>query len=138
MRISGKLCLIMILFVAVALAAPWQTPPQAKVDYSKVVGDWALEVNAGQEFYYLPLLLRLKDGKLEGTLSEQNGMFKDTPLTAIEFDGLVLKFEAKTPTPPDGAERPIKFDLKLTTAKLEGLVKIEDLGMSVPVTGVKK
>ena len=138
MRILQKLRFMLILFAAVALAAPGQTPPQAKVDYSKVVGDWALEVNAGQEFYYLPLLLRLKDGKLEGTLSEQNGMFKDTPLTAIEFDGQVLKFEAKTPTPPDGAERPIKFDLKLTTAKLEGLVKIEDLGMSVPVTGVKK
>ncbi|MDP2915862.1 MAG: hypothetical protein Q8O91_10470 [Candidatus Aminicenantes bacterium] len=138
MKIATKFGLMMILLGAVALAAPAQNPPPAKVDYNKIVGNWSLEVNAGQEFYTLPLVLKVTDGKLEGTLSEQNGMFKDAPLTSIEFDGQTLKFEAKTPTPPDGAERPIKFDLKLAADKLEGLVSVADLGLSVPVTGVKK
>jgi len=138
MKIAMKFSLMMILSAAVALAASAQNPPPAKVDYNKIVGTWSLEVNAGQEFYYLPLVLKVTDGKLEGTLSEQNGLFKDTPLSAIEFDGQTLKFEAKTPTPPDGAERPIKFDLKLSADKLEGLVSVADLGMSVPVTGAKK
>jgi len=138
MKIAMKFGLTMILLAAVALAAPAQNPPPAKVDNNKIVGNWSLEVNAGQEFYYLPLLLKVTAGKLEGTLGEQNGMFKDVPLTGIEFDGQTLKFEAKTPTPPDGAERPIKFDLKLAADKLEGLVSIVDLGISAAVTGAKK
>jgi len=138
MKSSMKLGLMLILGAAVALAAAEQTPPQGKVDYAKVVGTWTLEVNAGQEFYYLPLVLKLSDKKLEGLLSEQNGYFKDVPLTAVEFDGQVLKFEAKTPTPPDGAERQIKFELKLAGDKLEGLVAIPDLGISAAVTGARK
>lgn len=138
MKIATKFGLMMILLGAVALAAPAQNPSPAKVDYNKIVGNWSLEVNSDQGFYYLPLVLKVTDGKLEGTLSEQNGMFKDAPLTGIEFDGQTLKFEAKTPMPPDGAERPIKFDLKLAADKLEGLVSVADLGLSLPVTGVKK
>jgi hypothetical protein len=127
-----------MLILSAALAGFGQNPPQAKVDYNKVVGNWSLEVNAGSEFYYLPLVLKVTEGKLEGTLSETNGFFKDVPLAAVEFDGQLLKFEAKTPTPPDGAERTIKFELKLAADKLEGQVIITDLGMSVPVTGAKK
>ena len=138
MKIATKFGLMMILLGAVALAAPAQNPSPAKVNYNKIVGNWSLEVNSDQGFYYLPLVLKVTDGKLEGTLSEQNGMFKDAPLTGIEFDGQTLKFEAKTPTRPDGAERPIKFDLKLAADKLEGLVSVADLGLSLPVTGVKK
>ena len=138
MKIAMKFGLMLILLAAVALAAPAQNTPPVKVDNNKIVGNWSLEVNAGQEFYYLPLVLKVTAGKLEGTLSEQNGMFKDVPLTGIEFDGQTLKFEAKTPTPPDGAERPIKFDLKLASDKLEGLVSIVDLGISAAVTGAKK
>jgi len=136
MRTPLKLGFMLIL--SAALAGFGQNPPQAKVDYNKVVGNWSLEVNAGSEFYYLPLVLKVTEGKLEGTLSETNGFFKDVPLAAVEFDGQLLKFEAKTPTPPDGAERTIKFELKLAADKLEGQVIITDLGMSVPVTGAKK
>jgi hypothetical protein len=138
MKTVQKLGPMMILLAVAVLALAAQNPPQAKVDYNKIVGAWSLEVNAGQEFYYLPLLLKVTDGKLEGTLSEQNGMFKDVPLTNLEFDGQTLKFEAKTPTPPDGAERPIKFELKLVDGKLEGLVSIVDLGLTAAVTGAKK
>ena len=138
MKAPLKLAILMILSAAVASFAAMQNAPQAKVDTGKIVGNWSLEVNAGSEFYYLPLLLNITDGKLGGTVSESNGFFKDVPLTAVEFDGTLLKFDAKTPTPPDGAERTIKFELKLAADKLEGQVAIPELGMSVPVTGAKK
>jgi len=113
-------------------------PAGQKVDLTKVAGSWSLEVNAGEEFYYLALDLKVKDGKLEGGLSEQNGMFKDAPLANIEFDGTTLKFDVKVPTPPDGGERLVKTEMKLAEAKLEGMLTISDMGLSAGVTGVKK
>jgi hypothetical protein len=127
-----------ILAVVALLAFALPAPARQKVDPNKVAGSWSLEVNAGGEFYYLTLDLKVKDGKLEGGLSEQNGMFKDAPLAAIEFDGTTLKFDVKIPTPPDGAERLVKIEMKLVDAKLEGILTITDMGLSAGVTGVKK
>ncbi len=126
------------LAIAVLLALVLAAPAQQKVDPNKIAGSWSLEVNAGGEFYYLTLDLKVKDGKLEGGLSEANGMFKDAPLASIEFDGTTLKFDVKIATPPDGAERLVKTEMKLANAKLEGMLTIADLGLSVAVTGVKK
>ena len=86
----------------------------------------------------MTLDLKVKDGKLEGGLSEQNGMFKDVPLTNIEFDGTTLKFDGKIPTPPDGAERLVKTEMKLAAGKLEGVLTLPDMGLTAGVTGVKK
>jgi len=128
-----------ILFAAAALLLVAGTAPaQQKPDPGRVAGAWALEVNAGGELYYLTLDLRLKDEKLEGGLSEQNGMFKDVPLANVEFDGTTLKFDAKIPTPPDGAERLVKSELKLGGGKLEGVLTVVEMGLSAGVSGVKK
>jgi hypothetical protein len=123
---------------ALALAFVAPVPAQQKPDLGKIAGAWALEVNAGGEFYYLTLDLKAKDGKLEGGLSEQNGMFKDVPLANVEYDGTTLKFDVKIPTPPDGQERLVKTELKLVADKLEGLLTLPDMGMSVGVAGTKK
>jgi hypothetical protein len=138
MKISTKLSLATVLLLVFALAVPAQNPPQKKVDHSKIIGLWALEVDAGGEYYYLILELKLEAEKLGGGLSEQNGMFKDVPLSNIEFDGQTLKCEAKTPTPPDGAERLIKIEVKLVDNKLEGLITVPDLSVSAGVSGTKK
>jgi hypothetical protein len=127
-----------VLAAAALLALGLAAPAQEKVDLDKVSGSWSLEVSAGEEFYYLTLDLKVKDGKLEGGLSEANGMFKDAPLANIEFDGATLKFDVKVPTPPDGAERLVKTEMKLVAAKLEGMLTIADMGLSAGVTGVKK
>lgn len=127
-----------VLATAALLALVLAAPAQQKVDLNKVAGAWSLEVNAGGEFYYLALDLKVKDGKLEGGLSEANGMFKDAPLASIEFDGTTLKFDVKIPTPPDGTERLVKTELKLVAAKLEGMLTIADMGLTAAVTGVKK
>jgi hypothetical protein len=131
-----KFSLLTMLMVLIALAAPAQETK--KVDFSPLLGIWALEVDAGGEFYYLTLELKLVEGKLEGGLSEQNGLFTNTPIFNVEFDGQTLKFDSKTPTPPDGAERVIKTEVKLVDKKLQGMITIADLGMSVALTGTKK
>jgi len=104
----------------------------------KLLGSWALEVNAGDALYYLSLDLKLTEGKLGGVLSEQNGIFTNVPLTEIEWDGTTLKFMANTPTPPDGAVLPIKTELKLVDGKLAGTITIVEMGMTAPVAGTKK
>jgi hypothetical protein len=127
-----------VLAAAALLVLVLAAPAQQKVDMNKVAGAWSLEVNAGGEFYYLTLDLKAKDGKLEGGLSEANGMFKDAPLANVEFDGTTLKFDVKIPTPPDGAERLVKTEMKLVAAKLDGVLSIADMGLSAGITGVKK
>jgi hypothetical protein len=111
---------------------------QDKPSPDKIVGAWALEVNAGGENYYLTLELKLVDGQLAGGLGEQSGMFTNVPLTAIEWDGGTLKFNVKIPTPPDGQERLTKCSMEYKDGKLAGSITIEDLGLSAPVTGTKK
>ncbi len=109
-----------------------------KPDYDKIVGTWSLEVNAGNEFYYLTLELTVNEGKLGGKLSEQSGMFKDAPLLEPVFDGQTLKYSVKIPTPPDGAERLVNSEMRLADNKLDGTLTVQDLEMTVPVTGTKK
>ncbi|MGB8951988.1 MAG: hypothetical protein WCC06_04900 [Candidatus Aminicenantales bacterium] len=118
----------------------WIVPLQSQdqVDFSKIIGSWDLEVNADSEYYYLLLEMNLVDGKLEGGLSEQGGIFTDSPLSNILFDGENFNFEVTVPTPPDGAERVVKGEFKLVEGKLEGTLIVADLGAEAPTTGTKK
>ena len=124
--------LALILAIGLPLAA------KDKPASDKLVGDWAVEVNAGGENYYLTLAFKVTDGKLEGGLSEQSGMFTNVPLTAIEWDGTVLKFACKIPTPPDGTERGTKSEMKYQDGKLAGTITIEDMGLTASMTATKK
>ncbi|MGD0783557.1 MAG: hypothetical protein ABSA30_11930 [Candidatus Aminicenantales bacterium] len=111
---------------------------QNKPSPNMLAGSWAVEVNAGGESYYLTLDFKVTDGKLEGALSEQSGMFTAIPLTAIEWDGTLLKFGCKIPTPPDGTERATKSEMKYEADKLTGTITIEDMGMTAAMTATKK
>lgn len=138
MKIAAKIGLMMMLTAALAVGAPVQNQPKPKVDYTPLVGQWALQIDAGGEYYFLVLELKLNAGKLEGQLSEQNGLFTNAPLSNIEFDGQALTFDTKTPMPPDGAERLIKTEVKLVAGKLEGMLTVVEMNLSVPLTGTKK
>ncbi len=131
---------IAVLAAAVLFVLPLaaQQQPAPKPDYAPLIGVWALEVNAGGEYYYLTLEFKLTEGKITGALSEQNGAFTNVPASNIEWDNTVLKFDFKSPTPPDGAERLIKSEFKSVGGKLEGMMTIPEMGMSVPATGTKK
>jgi hypothetical protein len=134
MRTSAKLVIGAACAVLFAAGLPAQTPGP---DPTPLLGQWLLEVNAG-EIYMLPFTLKLVDGKLAGTISEQSGMFTDVPLTDLSWDGTTLKWGAKTPTPPEGAERPIKGEFKLDKGNLAGTLVVEELGLTAPVVGTRK
>lgn len=127
-----------LLVAALALALVAGLAAQVKPDPTPLLGQWLLEVNAGGESYFLPLELKLVEDKLAGSLSEQSGMFTNVPLSAVVWDGALLKFEATIPTPPDGAERLCKSEFKLVEGKLVGTLTVEEMGLSAPTTGTKK
>ena len=136
MRIKPAGLIVLVLFL---LGLGGQAAAQSqKPDSNKIVGTWSLEVSAGNEYYYLTLELTVQEGKLAGKLSEQSGMFKDAPLLEPAFDGQILKYSVKIPTPPDGVERLVKSEMTLVDNKLEGTLTVQDLEMTVPVTGTKK
>lgn len=131
---AKNILLAAVLATVLAAGLPAQT---AQPDPAPLLGQWLLEVNAG-ESYFLPLEIKLVEGKLAGTISEQSGMFTNILLTAIAWDGTTFKFEAKIPTPPDGAERPVKGEFKLDQGKLVGTITVEEMGLAAPTTGTKK
>ncbi len=114
-----------------------QTAP-AKVDNSKIVGAWQLEIDADGTYYYLSLNILENAGRLEGAVSEVSGMFKDVPLAEIVFDGEKLTFKFNSPTPPDGASREVGAELKLVQGALEGMVRVPDLAVSAPAKGARE
>ncbi len=135
MKSSSRLIPAVLAFILVSsIPLIAQNKPAAE----KLAGSWAVEVNAGGENYYLTLDFKVTDGKLEGALSEQNGMFTAVPLTGIEWDGTLLKFDCKIPTPPDGTERATKTEMKYQDDKLAGTISIEDMGMTAAMTATKK
>jgi hypothetical protein len=126
------IALALILAIGMPLAA--QNKPAA----DKLVGTWTVEVNVGDQVYYLILAFKVADGKLEGALSEQSGVFTNVPLTALGWDGTVLKFDCKIPTPPDGTERITKSEMKYQDGKLAGTITVEETSTTASMTATKK
>ncbi len=98
---------------------------------SKLTGDWQVVVEAEGQYFYLSLTLKEVEGKLEGTISEASGFFKDVALTNIKLEADSLHFEFTAPTPPDGLARQVVADLKITAdyEKMEGSLYVPDLGV---------
>jgi hypothetical protein len=125
------------LFLVLALFSyPHQA--QAKADYGQILGTWKVEIDAGEQFYYLALVLKVSEGKLEGTVSESQGSFTDVPLANILLDGDKLNFEFTCPTPPDGIERLVMAEFKVGVDKLEGTVSVPDIQAVVPATATRE
>ncbi len=122
-------------FVIGAMSVPGFCEQAA--DYSKILGLWDLEVNAGGQYFYFKLTLETAEGILSGKVGENSGMFADLPLDTVEFDGEKLTFEVKAPTPPDGSEKVWKGDLKVDADRLAGTVYNAEIG-AVSVTGKRQ
>mgnify|MGYP000181161102 CR=1 FL=1 len=121
-----------ILFALIIFTSSVFMAMMRQADHSKVVGDWEITIDAEGEYYYLSMPIIEEDGKLAGTVSEMNGFFVDIPITDIVYDGENFNFQFIAPTPPDGMERIIKAEFKLETDIMEGLIILEDLGISAP------
>jgi hypothetical protein len=142
-RTIPTLALTVALAAGLALALPQQSPapkPVAKPDNGKVVGDWNLDVFAGGMTITLNLTLAEAEGKLAGKISEPNGMFTDVALTGIQYDGETLTYDISVPSPPDGAVKTWKTELKVGEDAVEGGISNAEAGMSATITGkrVKK
>lgn len=111
---------------------------EKKVDRGMVLGTWELEVDAGGEYYYLTLVISETEGALGGTISDKYGMFTDVPLKDVQFDRESLTFEMTVPTPPDGLERIVITEMELEGDGLVGVMNVEELGVSAPVTGKRQ
>jgi len=103
-----------------------------QADFSKVIGDWEIELDAEGEYFYLSMTVKEEEGKLASSISEASGFFVDVPLTDIVYDGENFNFQFSAPTPPDGMERIIKGEFKVGTDQMEGLIIVDDLGLSAP------
>ena len=64
----------------VLMAAAASFAGQGSVDLGKVTGTWAMEIDAGGEYYYLSFTLTRTDSELEGTVSEMHGCFGLRPV----------------------------------------------------------
>ncbi|HYA48677.1 MAG TPA: hypothetical protein VEG35_03170, partial [Burkholderiales bacterium] len=107
----------------------------AKPDLTKILGTWSLDIDAGGEVITLNLVLEAPQGKLAGKISEPNGMFTDSPLANIEYDGENLAYDIAVASPPDGAVKTWKTQLKVGADVAEGVIANADTGMSANVAG---
>jgi hypothetical protein len=138
-RTIPTLILSVALAAGPALALPQQSPAP-KPDNAKVVGDWSLDIIAGGTAITLNLTMAEAEGKLTGKISEPNGMFTDAPLTGIQYDGETLSYDISVASPPDGAVKIWRTELRLGEDAVEGNISNAEAGMSATVTGkrVKK
>lgn len=123
---------ILIVFAAMIFTSTLIFAAVVQVDHSKVVGDWEIELDAEGEYYYLSMTVKEEEGQLTGTMSEASGFFIDVPMSDIVYDGEKFNFQFTAPTPPDGMERIVKGEFTVQTDQMEGLIIVDDLGISAP------
>ena len=128
--------LALICFVALALAPP-AVPGQAAPDNSKVLGSWDVEIYAEGQYFNLILVMEEAEGKLAGTISEKMGMFTDSPLTNVRFDGTTLAFEISVSSPPDGLVKTWAVEAVVGEEVMEGTVSNAELGMSATLSATR-
>jgi hypothetical protein len=133
-RMIATLGLALAVLAGLGLALSQQSPAP-KPDRAKVLGTWTLDIDAGEMTITLTLVLQEADGKLAGKISEANGMFTDSPLSNIEFDGENLAYDINVPSPPDGVVKVWKTELKIGADTAEGAIANADSGMTATVTG---
>ena len=138
-RTIFTLSLALALLAGLGLALP-QQKAAPKPDLGKILGTWSLDIDAGGSTITLTLVLEATDGKLTGKISEPNGMFTDSPVTNIEYDGESLAYVISVPSPPDGAVKDWKTQLKVGADVADGDIANADSGMSATISGkrVKK
>jgi hypothetical protein len=132
-RTIMTLGLALILLAGVASAFP-QENPASKPDRSRILGTWLLEGYAGEMVISMTLVLEEAEGKLAGKISEATGMFIDSHLGNIAYEGETLTYDINVSTPPDGAVRTWKTRLKIGADAAEGEIYNADLGMSLAIS----
>lgn len=108
------------------------------IDFSKITGDWEIELEAEGEYYYLDMTIEESEGKISGTISESSGFFYDIELENIEYDGENFSFTFDAPTPPDGMERTVGGEFEMGETNIEGFINVPDLGIYAAAIATRK
>lgn len=111
---------------------------QEKPAFSTITGAWKLEVYAGDQTYYLNLVVTEENGQLAGKISESMGTFTDVAISEIFFDGVAFRFSFVSPTPPDGSSRTVKADFKVAQNAMGGTVTVPDLDVVADAKGTRE
>ena len=135
MRISS--IPVVLATAAIALSLALSPLAQEKADTGKILGTWNLEVFAGDQTYSLVLNISEANGQLAGKVSESMGTFTDVPISEIFFDGVAFRFSFISPTPPDGASRTVKADLKLNQDTMGGTISVPDLDIVIDASATR-
>ena len=128
---------VVLATAAIALSLALSPLAQEKADTGKILGTWNLEVFAGDQTYSLVLNISEANGQLAGKVSESMGTFTDVPISEIFFDGVAFRFSFISPTPPDGASRTVKADLKLNQDTMGGTISVPDLDIVIDASATR-
>lgn len=127
-----------VLLLLIIAGAAGQSFSAIQTETALIAGEWDMEVSAGDEVYYLTFTIEETEEGLKGSISESSGYFSDVPLENITFDGTMLRFEMTVPTPPDGYESLVKAELELVEGRLEGILTVEEMGLSATAVALKR
>jgi len=116
--------------IAFGLSIAASAMVQEKADTAEVVGAWKIEVYAGDQTYYLNLVVTEDNGQLAGKISESMGSFTDVAISDIFYDSVTFRFNFISPTPPDGVSRTVKAEFKVGTDAMEGIISVPDLDVT--------
>ncbi|OGD11512.1 MAG: hypothetical protein A2Y86_00100 [Candidatus Aminicenantes bacterium RBG_13_62_12] len=114
-----------VVILAVSLAP--LAVSQEKADTAKILGNWGIDVYAGDQTYSLKLAVTEENGQLAGKISESMGSFTDVAISEISYDSVTFRFSFVGPTPPDGNSRTIKAEFKVAADTMGGTVSVPDL-----------
>jgi len=114
-----------VVILAVSLAP--LAVSQEKADTAKILGNWGIDVYAGDQTYSLKLAVTDENGQLAGKISESMGSFTDVAISEIFYDSVTFRFSFVGPTPPDGNSRTIKAEFKVAADTMGGTVSVPDL-----------
>jgi len=114
-----------VVILAVSLAP--LAVSQEKADTAKILGNWGIDVYAGDQTYSLKLAVTEENGQLAGKISESMGSFTDVAISEIFYDSVTFRFSFVGPTPPDGNSRTIKAEFKVAADTMGGTVSVPDL-----------
>ena len=123
--------------VTVVLVAG-STLAQEKPDLSEVVGNWKVEVYAGNSTYYLNLVVTEASGQLAGKVSESMGLFTDVSISEISYDSVAFRFDFVAPTPPDGTSRTVRADFKVAEDAMGGTLTVPDLDVIAEAKAIRQ
>ena len=123
MKLLEKTVFILILLSCFAAGLMAQKP-------ADLVGTWLGEADFGlAEPHELTLVLKLKEGKLSGHMTDQYGTMENAPIENIKLEEGVFSFSVQGKG-PEGETITLFFKMNVEGSSMKGTLEIPDMGLS--------